>query len=549
MPRSFRPPATWIATATLLFILLLRGSTVQGQVPAWQWAMSAGATVTGTSIVVDTAGNTYATGTFRGTSAFGATTLTSTSNADLFVAKITPGGTYAWAVKGGALTATLPVKIAIDGTGSLVLAGTFSTPTIAFGATVLTNTAPNGPEAFVAKLSPTGAWRWAVNPTNIGASTSTAVAVDGANHILVTGNFASRVMFGATVLRSVGDRDVFVAKLTPAGVWQWAAQGGGDQFESSRTVATDRAGNVYVAGGFESAGPYFGTRRLINDGYSDAFVAKLSPAGEWQWAVNGSSEGDDNANVLAIDSSANVYVTGYFGRNRVFLGPIVFDDPRPCSLGYECFVAKLSPAGVWQWAVGASSRSSEQGTALALDRRGHAYALIEYYGDSIISGPNVFRGHGDFDVLVAKLTPDGAWEWTTGAGGTLTDRGWGLGLDGRGNVYAAGIMSSNGSRFGNLAVPGVGVYSTFFARLSPAPLGLVAGAAAAPLTLIPNPAHETVRLTGIPPSTPATLYDALGRVVRTVPLTQGTATLDLRGLAPGLYLVRAGQQVRRLVVE
>ena len=48
---------------------------------------------------------------------------------------------------------------------------------------------------------------------------------------------------------------------------------------------------------------------------------------------------------------------------------------------------------------------------------------------------------------------------------------------------------------------------------------------------------------------PATLSDGLGRPVRVVALTQGAATLDVRGLAAGLYVVRCGGAVRRLVVD
>ena len=69
------------------------------------------------------------------------------------------------------------------------------------------------------------------------------------------------------------------------------------------------------------------------------------------------------------------------------------------------------------------------------------------------------------------------------------------------------------------------------------------------LTLAPNPAHATVLLTGAPASTTATLLAGLGRTVRTLETPTGTATLDLRGLAPGVYTVRAGAATRRLVIE
>ena len=49
----------------------------------------------------------------------------------------------------------------------------------------------------------------------------------------------------------------------------------------------------------------------------------------------------------------------------------------------------------------------------------------------------------------------------------------------------------------------------------------------------------------------AVLLDALGREVRryAVPARATEALLDLGGLAPGLYLVRCGAAVGRLVVE
>ena len=39
------------------------------------------------------------------------------------------------------------------------------------------------------------------------------------------------------------------------------------------------------------------------------------------------------------------------------------------------------------------------------------------------------------------------------------------------------------------------------------------------------------------PGTTAQLYDGLGRLVRTGALTQGAATLDVRGLPAGVYAV------------
>ena len=71
-------------------------------------------------------------------------------------------------------------------------------------------------------------------------------------------------------------------------------------------------------------------------------------------------------------------------------------------------------------------------------------------------------------------------------------------------------------------------------------------------TVYPNPAHTTVtlRLPPNPPRRPLTLTDAQGRTVRHYPAPAGPeATLDVRGLPAGVYVLRCGKLAQRLVVE
>ena len=72
------------------------------------------------------------------------------------------------------------------------------------------------------------------------------------------------------------------------------------------------------------------------------------------------------------------------------------------------------------------------------------------------------------------------------------------------------------------------------------------------LPLYPNPAHDpaTVQFRPGTAKTALALLDALGRAVRRYPAPTGTeATLDLRGLPAGVYVLRSGAGSQRLVVE
>ncbi len=72
------------------------------------------------------------------------------------------------------------------------------------------------------------------------------------------------------------------------------------------------------------------------------------------------------------------------------------------------------------------------------------------------------------------------------------------------------------------------------------------------LQLTPNPARAAVRVAGLPTgATILTLVDATGRTVlrRPAPASASETTLDLTGVAPGVYTLRAGALTQRLVVE
>ena len=176
----------------------------------------------------------------------------------------------------------------------------------------------------------------------------------------------------------------------------------------------------------------------------------------------------------------------------------------------------------------------------------------------------LFDGTDTLDIIgrVGKTPPGGTTPaWTLPDGGSTRDntlvrrpavgRGstrW-LSADGAASWQAGGVGTYGG----------LGSYSSTACRT-----GTATRPAARPLgtlELFPNPAAETVqvRLPGAAGSTaaPATLelLDNLGRVVRTrvVVLSNGAATLDLRGLPAGLYAVRvhtaAGPHTGRVVLR
>ena len=110
--------------------------------------------------------------------------------------------------------------------------------------------------------------------------------------------------------------DAFVAKIAAAGnALTYSTYLGGSLFDQANGIAVDSAGNAYVAG--YTASPNFVAINAVQStlaGLYDAFVTELGPAGNTLvFSTYFGGTGSDEANAIALDSSANIYVGGQTG--------------------------------------------------------------------------------------------------------------------------------------------------------------------------------------------------------------------------------------------
>ena len=365
----------------------------------WQWVVNAGGGGQdgGASIAVDDEGNSYITGVFYDVAWFGNTTLTSIggpADPDVFVTKIDTNGNWQWAVRGGGYVGDAGYGIAVDEEGNSYVTGHFMW-SATFGLTQLTS--QGSADVFVAMLDTNGVWGWAVSGGGSQPDYVCDITVGDDGDLYLTGDFEGSATFGADTLISLGNVDVFIAKLDTAGNWMWARSGGSLSIERGYDIAVDSNNNVYVTGVFlESIS--FGTTTLFGMGSWDVYVVKIDCDGTWQWAVSVGSSATEGAWGIAVDHNDHPFICGVFG------GVVTIGESTIISLdSHDVFVATLDDTGTWQWAMSAGGTNWDEGYALTSDKNGSIY-VTGYFDGSAFFGNTTLFTQGDFDVFIAKLT-------------------------------------------------------------------------------------------------------------------------------------------------
>ena len=329
-----------------------------------------------------------------------------------------------------------------------------------------------------------------------------AIALDALGKAYLTGqagpNFPT--IPGAYQTNST-DNETFLAKINPGGggagdllYSSYIATTAADPTQSGGgggSVAVDSSGNAfltgYTLGNFPttpgSFQPAFNGGSSINTPGSDAFIAEVRPAGAGNGDLLYSTflGGTDNdyGNGIALDAMGNVFVTGTTGSSDYPTTSGVFQSAPNGSgsavLNYrfygvflfwfggiggsDAFVAKLRPAGtgagdlVYSTCLGGSS--GESGNSIAVDGCGNAYvtgatsstdfpitsdaAQVTYGGITTLGGGIPYTFTIVEDAFLSEISPDGSTLlYSTYLGGSGEDEGYGVALDGAGNVYSTG---------------------------------------------------------------------------------------------------------------
>lgn len=219
------------------------------------------------------------------------------------------------------------------------------------------------------------------------------------------------------------------------GAHLWSKRFGDVSDQHGQGVAVDSSGNVFLTGYFSGAMD-FGGGALTSVGSFDVYVAKLDPLGAYLWAHRFGGAGQHLATSIAVDPSGNAIVTGYFS-GEIQFGSIVLNSGAGSN---DLFVAKLDTTGACMWAKRFGSSGDHYATSVAVDASSNVL-LTGYFSGAIDFGGGALASAGGTDAFVAKFDPSGGYFWAKRFGDGSGQQGHGVAVDGAGNVVATGYFN------------------------------------------------------------------------------------------------------------
>ncbi|MFH0893933.1 MAG: T9SS type A sorting domain-containing protein [Bacteroidota bacterium] len=354
---------------------------------------------------------------------------------------------WEWAKKAGGSGEESGVSVCIDGTGNVYLAGRFSSPSIVFGSTTLTNSSPGTSDVFLVKYSSAGNVIWARSASGSDFDGATAVSVDPSGNVYMTGLFTSPVInISGTLLNNPGYGSSFIAKYTSAGALVWAKRCSDVGEENAYAMYIDPAGNLFVVGDFYGQSVIFGTDTLHQSttlqNYQ-GFLVKYNSAGSPLWAKTTVGSIANSMWSVSGDAAGNVYVCGDYSGSSIQFGSIILANQTGYS---DSFVAKYSGSGNEIWVRGIVGDIDENAYSIVSNDEGYICVAGTFSGSTVeivpLSTEISICTQPNNDIFLARLDPNGNPLWIKSVQGCGYKNSWAVAIDSSDNVYLSGNFQS-----------------------------------------------------------------------------------------------------------
>lgn len=225
---------------------------------------------------------------------------------NILLAKYNAAGTVIWSRSAGGAAEERIQRLAVDAAGNCYCTGFFSSSTLGFGGSVLAVNS-GGQDMYIVKYDPGGTALWVKSATGASNDWGYGIALDPSGNVIVGGIFSSNTLVfqGTTLTNTSSARtDAFIIKCDGAGNSVWVNSFKGSNQDYIFSLTTDAGGNIYV-GGFTSSPVMDLNGALVSliGASDDAYFAKIGSNGQALWAKLGGGQFSDYVSCVAVNSN------------------------------------------------------------------------------------------------------------------------------------------------------------------------------------------------------------------------------------------------------
>ncbi len=345
--------------------------------------------------------------------------LPMSSNYSAFLIKYDSNGVAKWATGVDSTNADTGTSVAVDSGGNSYLTGVYYKSNVSVYdsnqiSSNVTLRTPTGLSNFgyIVKYNPSGISQWSIC-TDGNYSTIDDIRIDSSNSIYVGGTsilgnvaiYNSQNSNDATIRASDGGSS-YLIKFDSSGITKWFTSIGSPSNNSTlsssfqtNAIAIDSNCNSYIVGQYNNFGVisqiynsnniYSGSNLRVTTGSSTGsnagFLVKFDSNGSCKWFTTLDSTANDSFTSVAVDLNGNVFITGCnMGSN-----PFIYNSnntPSPyrfTNSNSSAYVLKFDSNGILNWFTVYHTVESVQSRSVKTDSNGYIYVVGNYSASNI----------------------------------------------------------------------------------------------------------------------------------------------------------------------
>lgn len=205
--------------------------------------------------------------------------------------------------------------------GELTACGLFAQGTVSFDGN--TDTAQNL-MLLVARYNRTTGWQWLAS-----GETSAAIGCSADGYSVdVSGVYLISIQLGQHNANSVGNQDIFIARVNGNGHWANLATAGGSGEDVAYRIGRTAGGDLLIGGSYENTVTFGNMTTAAAIGDNDAYVAMLNGTSyTWEWVTVVSGDGEDTFFGVNVDRGRTL-VIGRSSSSGLSMGPWGHSNPN-----------------------------------------------------------------------------------------------------------------------------------------------------------------------------------------------------------------------------